>query len=486
MRMRLITMLVAALIAAPFLGGPAYAQQPSQAEQRADSMMNIAHEALNRSDYRRAAATFRSLQQTYPEAGAARTALYWQAFAQYRMGASSDLRDARAALTLMQQRYPDHWSADARSLLMRVEGMLAQLGDISAAEAVTVAASTPSPRAAPAPPAAVAAPAAPSPRGAPDPPAAGNARAGASNVPRSATRGRPASCPRDDDYEVRLEALNALMQVDADRALPILRQVLQRRDECSVEMRRRAVFLIQQKRVADSDRILLDVARNDPDPDVRGQAVHWLASVNTEGAIAALEEIVRSDTDMQLRQRAVFALSNHRSERAPVILRALVEDERAPVELRQQAIFFMAQRRGADTEFLRGLYGRVQDERLKEHLLYALSQSPSDADARWLMDIALRSNEPIDLRKRALFWAAQRSTPPPAELVALYDRVTDREMKEQLIYLYTQRRTEEGTTKLIEIARTERDPELRKRAIFWLGQSRDPRAAQVLQELITP
>jgi HEAT repeat protein len=370
--------------------------------------------------------------------------------------------------------------------LMRVEGMLAQMGDISAAEAVTVAASTPSPRAAPAPPAAVAAPGAPSPRAAPAPPAAGNARPGVANVPRAGARGRPASCPQDDDYEVRLEALNALMQVDAERALPILRQVLQRRDECSVEMRRRAVFLIQQKRVADSDRILLDVARNDPDPDVRGQAVHWLASVNTEGAITALEEIVRSDTDMQLRQRAVFALSNHRSERAPVILRAVVEDERAPVELRQQAIFFMAQRRGADTEFLRGLYGRVQEVQLKEHLLYALSQSRSDADARWLMDIALRSNEPLELRKRALFWAAQRSVLPPAELVALYDRVTDREMKEQLIYLYTQRRTEESTTKLIEIARTERDPELRKRAIFWLGQSRDPRAAQVLQELITP
>jgi hypothetical protein len=36
----------------------------------------------------------------------------------------------------------------------------------------------------------------------------------------------------------------------------------------------------------------------------------------------------------------------------------------------------------------------------------------------------------------------------------------------------------------MQIARTERDLELRKKAIFWLGQSRDPRAAEFLLSLI--
>jgi hypothetical protein len=38
--------------------------------------------------------------------------------------------------------------------------------------------------------------------------------------------------------------------------------------------------------------------------------------------------------------------------------------------------------------------------------------------------------------------------------------------------------------KLFAIAKNEPDRELRKKAIFWIGQSRDPRAAQFLQELI--
>jgi len=60
----------------------------------------------------------------------------------------------------------------------------------------------------------------------------------------------------------------------------------------------------------------------------------------------------------------------------------------------------------------------------------------------------------------------------------------DREMREQLIFVYSQRREEAASDKLCQIGKTDPDRELRKKAIFWLGQSRSPRAVQCLQELI--
>ena len=36
----------------------------------------------------------------------------------------------------------------------------------------------------------------------------------------------------------------------------------------------------------------------------------------------------------------------------------------------------------------------------------------------------------------------------------------------------------------MEIARNETDPELRKKALFWLGQSGDPRVAEFLLEVM--
>ena len=42
----------------------------------------------------------------------------------------------------------------------------------------------------------------------------------------------------------------------------------------------------------------------------------------------------------------------------------------------------------------------------------------------------------------------------------------------------------EGVPVLIRIARTNRNPELRKTALFWLGQSEDPRAISLFEELL--
>ncbi|HXG71898.1 MAG TPA: hypothetical protein VNJ04_14920, partial [Gemmatimonadaceae bacterium] len=93
-----------------------------------------------------------------------------------------------------------------------------------------------------------------------------------------------------------------------------------------------------------------------------------------------------------------------------------------------------------------------------------------------------RENE--ELRKKALFWAGQSGV-EIAELVRLYDRMESGEMKDQLIFVYSQRSRETAAVdKLFAIARTDRDAERRKKAIFWLGQSRDPRVQQFLLDLI--
>jgi hypothetical protein len=43
---------------------------------------------------------------------------------------------------------------------------------------------------------------------------------------------------------------------------------------------------------------------------------------------------------------------------------------------------------------------------------------------------------------------------------------------------------DEGVPKLIAVARTQRNPEVRKQAFFWLGQSKDSRALAFFQEVL--
>jgi HEAT repeat protein len=57
-------------------------------------------------------------------------------------------------------------------------------------------------------------------------------------------------------------------------------------------------------------------------------------------------------------------------------------------------------------------------------------------------------------------------------------------VRKQAIFALSQRSTDEAVPALIRIARTNDDPELRKTALFWLGQSEDPRAVSLFEEIL--
>jgi hypothetical protein len=435
----------------------------------ADSLYRAARQALNRNQYTRAAELFLAVQNRYPRSTYTPNAYYWQAFALYRTGSGEALRAARTALRTQAERFPKATTRhDAEVLMRRVQDQLAQLGDSDAAEDVSAAADDIAP---PVPPVA-ALPAQP-----PLPPQGPQGR-----PPRGDRRS--SSC--DDEDDVRIAALQGLLNMDAERAVPILKAVLARRDEGSVCLRRKAVWLVSQKRSSETSAILLNAVRTDPDREVREQGVFWLSQVPGEETVAALDSILRDPkTDPEIQDKAIFALSQHRSARAGAILRAFAERRDASSELREKAIFWLGQNRSPDNAaFLKGLFAKLESEDLKEKVIFSLSQMGGADNYRWLMDIALNQNENIEIRKKALFWAGQGKSVDMADLVRLYDSMKDREMREQLIFVYSQRREDAALDKLFDIGRNDPDRELRKKAIFWIGQSRSPRAAQYLQDLI--
>jgi len=417
-----------------------------------DSLYRAGRDLLNRSRYDDAAGMLQRLISVYPRSSYTPDAYYWAAFAFYKTDRDENLRRAVRLLETQASRYAQAGTrGDAETLLARVYGTLAKRGDRKAAEWVQA-----------------------------------HAEPTTTTSPATSTRATTStstSCSDDDD-DPRVAAMNALLQMDAANAVPIIKQVLAKRDACSVGLRRKAVFVLSQKRTEETEDILLSVARNDPDSDVRQQAVFWLSQVGTEKALTALDSILRTSTDPELLDKAVFAVSQIKSDRAAQILRDYAGRDNAPEDVREKAVFWLGQQHSTSSaEFLRTLYARVTVEDLKEKIIFSLSQMHSDENTRWLMDLALNDKESIDLRKKALFWAGQTGA-DIGDLVQLYDRTSDHDMKEQLIFVYSQRHETQALDKMIDIARKETDRELRKKAIFWLGQSHDPRAAQALLEII--
>jgi HEAT repeat protein len=434
----------------------------------ADSLYRAAREALDRRDYRTAADLFAQLPVRFPKSGYAADSYYWRAFALYRLGGTAQLRTAREALTTQRDKFPKAATqGDAKALALRIQGELARQGDPDAVKAIQTDVNSivdqPEPPVPPVPPVGAVSP--PSPPTPPTP------------------DGDDERCSDDDD-DTKLAALNALMQMDDERARPILRRVLARKDAGSVCLRRKAVFLIAQEDSEGTEDILLETARTDPDHEVREQAVFWLSQVGTERAVGALDSILRTSKDPSLQEKAVFALSQHDSPKASQALRAYAERPDLPENVREKAIFWIGQSGGKENEaYLRTLYGRLKEVELRNKVLFSISQAGGPENMRWLLGVVRDNTQPVELRKQALFWAGQGDA-SMADLASLYSTLNVHELREQVIFVYSQRDDSAAVDRLLEIARRDPDTELRKKALFWLGQSSDPRAAKALQEII--
>jgi HEAT repeat protein len=290
----------------------------------------------------------------------------------------------------------------------------------------------------------------------------------------------------DGDMETRLAALNALITMDADKAMPILKPVLQNRDECSVELRRKAVFLVSQHETDETIPLLHESAVDDPDAEVREQAVFWIGQTSRPEAVDALESILNGTNDVELQEKVIFSLSQHGSSRANAILHDYAGDRNGVEQVREQAIFWLGQEGSReDIEFLMDLFDDLESSELKEKVIFSVSQASHPEGGAWLMSLARDEGESVEFRKNALFWAGEEGNVDASELSDLYEDADDSELKEHVIFVLSQiDGSEQAAQVLIDIAKNEDNSELRDKALFWLGESNSPKAAAFLRDLI--
>ncbi len=439
-------------VRAPVLPAPRSARPADPA----DSLYRLARTALNDGDFKRAATLFATVADRYPDSEFARDALYYRAYALYKSGTSTELRQAVVALDRQVTRYPNAGTLnDAKQLRASIRSEQAKRGEADAGLEI---------------------------------------REGADKL---LTEKR---CPTEDD-DIALTALAGIIQLDPDQALPVLQSVLGRKDECSIRLRKRAVYLVAQTKEEERADILLRVASADPSTEVRREAVQWLSSVNTERAAKALDSILFNAGDAEIRDRALSALAQHRSPTARVAIRRFAEQSNVSTDLRIRAVNYMSQgrRAGDESDYFKTLFTRTASPELREALIQAVSNQRTPDRTSWLLGIARDGRHEVEVRKKALYHAGQvqstlttgQNTGAPLyalelkDLAPLYDEFNGQPaLQEQLLWVYAQRRETEATDRLLQIARAEKNPALKQKAISWLGTRKDPRVTQFLLDLL--
>jgi hypothetical protein len=103
-----------------------------------------------------------------------------------------------------------------------------------------------------------------------------------------------------------------------------------------------------------------------------------------------------------------------------------------------------------------------------------------------LLHIARNASLPVGRRRAAVFWLGQAAETAAGLALdsVVGDPTGDREVRKEAVFALSQRNPAEGVPRLIHIVKANPDPELRKSALFWLGQSDDPRALDLFEEIL--
>jgi hypothetical protein len=103
-----------------------------------------------------------------------------------------------------------------------------------------------------------------------------------------------------------------------------------------------------------------------------------------------------------------------------------------------------------------------------------------------LLELARNPRASEDTRRQAVFWLGQAAG---VEATRGLDSIVrngrgELEVRKQAVFALSRRPADEGIPALIRVVRSNREPEIVRTALFWLGQSEDPRALSLFAEIL--
>jgi HEAT repeat protein len=410
----------------------------------ADSIYNLGREMIGRQDYSRGAAKLAEMLAKYPNSRNATAAAYWQAFALYRVGTVDALRTSLKVLETNGQQFQYSYSSEYRKqapqLQARVLRALIERNE-----------------------------------------------GGAEGKLRDLIAKYPAVSCDDEKIGIQSTVLSALYQTDPDAATPYIRQYLNNRDACTAELRRNAISILANRPSDDNTNLIVQIARNDTVRAVRLTAIEVLSRMPGDASVNALQQFM-GDPDDQVQNAAVRSLMRSDNPRARSAMRQSLIDKRdAPERQRVEAIrsFNGDNMTPDDAAYLRALFNRAgESDRVKEAIVQALGNVPTEENLKFLMDVAQNQNESSTLRSYAFRSVTRRQNMTTDNLIKMYDATDNRSMRNSIVDALSNRGDPASIDKLLSIVKSSTDPEVRSNAIRELLGKNDKTITQKVLDLI--
>ena len=112
--------------------------------------------------------------------------------------------------------------------------------------------------------------------------------------------GQPVSPESATDEDLKLLALNSLMNSDPERSVPMLEKLL--KSSNSPRLKERALFVLAQSRSPKAREVLASVAKGGSNPDLQAKAVEYLGIYGGRDNLQLLVDVYKSSNDTQIKR----------------------------------------------------------------------------------------------------------------------------------------------------------------------------------------
>jgi tetratricopeptide (TPR) repeat protein len=194
--------------------------------------------------------------------------------------------------------------------------------------------------------------------------------------------GQPVSPADEANEDLKLMAINGLMNADPDRAVPLLEGLL--KGSAPPKVKDRAMFVLTQSRAPRAQQVISEFAKGSANPDLQVRAIRYLGMAGSQNA-DQLVSIYGTASDAEVKSEILRALLAGGSSGK---ILDLLRGEKDP-KLRVEAVryFYSA---GAQPGALTSLYSSETDPEVKREIVRGLF---ARADAKDLVDLARKEND---------------------------------------------------------------------------------------------
>jgi HEAT repeat protein len=227
-----------------------------------------------------------------------------------------------------------------------------------------------------------------------------------------------------------------------------------------LETRNLGIFALHEP--ADGSITRIEIYNLDRRREYSGYPVYWLGRAANDESLSLLKGFVEANQSGDAAKHAIVALALHDDPRVGGMLEDFVRQSNS--------------------------------ENVRSSSVFWLGQTPGHTP--FLVELARNEQESVKVRKEAVFAIGiSKDQNAMSSLEGLYASANNREVKKQIIFAASlnknedngtarSRTNDEGVNFMIKVAESDPDRELRKQALFWLGQTAGNRSLEVLGNVV--